>query len=403
MFAIPIGTTRPQRRVPWVNYAIIAANILIFLLTHTTVHAPNGATAMGLAPWCDKYMLIPVATPRIADGQQVLLQPALIQYITYQFLHVDWMHLLGNMAFLYVFGNALNEKIGHLSYLAFYLAGGVLAGIGQALTYTAPTLGASGSISAVTGLFLVLLPRIDIKLFVFLFFYMDVFLIPSMWFILFAVAMDIIDPFLGSSEVAHMAHLAGSVSGIGMGFLLLATGLVQRDHYDMLSLITRWRRRKQYEALVSHGFDPFAGAAVTPGAPPMPILDPRIATLRDEISALLHTHNTPSAAAKYLELRQVDPRQVLAQQDQLDVANQLMSESKYEAAASAYEDYLRLYRTAPHAEQVELILGLIYARYVPRADRAAEMLKGALTRLHDAGQRALAEETLAGLSGAQPT
>ena len=67
-----------------------------------------------------------------------------------------------------------------------------------------------------------------------------------MWFILFMVIKDIVEPFLGPSEVAHMAHLAGSLAGFGVGMLLLGAGLIHRDHYDMLALLDRWRRRKQY-------------------------------------------------------------------------------------------------------------------------------------------------------------
>jgi len=121
--------------------------------------------------------------------------------------------------------------------------------------------------------------------------------------------------------------------------------------------------------------------------------------LRAAVSDYLRGHQVPEAAAKYLELKRLDSEQVLSVQDQLDVSNQLMSEGRYAEAAEAYEDYLRTYPRAPQNEQVELILGLIYARYLPRPVRAVELLKGVLERLHDSGQRALAEEELARLAG----
>ena len=84
-------------------------------------------------------------------------QPEILQFFTSVFLHGSWMHLIGNMIFLWVFGNAVNDRFGHVGYAAFYLAGGVLSGLGYVLLAgQAPVLGASGAISAVTGCYLVL-------------------------------------------------------------------------------------------------------------------------------------------------------------------------------------------------------------------------------------------------------
>ncbi|MFW6062245.1 MAG: rhomboid family intramembrane serine protease, partial [Planctomycetota bacterium] len=147
---LPIRTDYRLRHTPWVNYGLLAANILIFLLGFNTTTAENYRQTM---PW----MLH-------ADWPQVY------QFFSSMFLHADWRHLGGNMLFLWVFGNALNDRFGHVGYLSFYLAGGLLAGLGYlALTPSGQLLGASGAISAVTGAFLVLLPKTRVTLIAFLF------------------------------------------------------------------------------------------------------------------------------------------------------------------------------------------------------------------------------------------
>ncbi len=391
---IPIGTDRPQRRFPWMNILLIVANVVIFLGGMALAPRTSGPQAAQLSmppAWLD-YMLN-------YNGLK------LYQFITYQFLHQGFQHIAFNMLFLWVFGNNLNEKLGHVGYLAFYLAGGVLAGCGQVLAAPhTPTLGASGSISAVTGLFLVLLPNIHIRLFVWIFVYIDKDLeVPSMYFILLKVAQDIYEQFAGSTGVAYTAHLAGTAAGIAIGLFLLGSKLVQRDHYDMLAMLSRYRRRKAYQSLVAGGYEPFnpnasSGPIMMKGSKKEKVsdVDPRIASLRAEISRLLRLHDLGDAAQRYVELREIDVTQVLPPQEQVDVANQLMSERRHAAAAGAYEDYLRVYPSggAGQQEQLTLMLGLIYTRYVPNLPRAKELLTGLLPRLHDAKQREMVEGEL---------
>jgi membrane associated rhomboid family serine protease len=406
MIPIPFGTDRPQRRMPWANIALIVANVVIYAvganLAARELHLP-GAQASSLPGTWATYMLTPQ-------------QPHLYQFITYQFLHEGLEHIGFNMLFLYVFGNNLNEKLGHIGYLLFYLAGGVLAGCGQMLVSNSPTLGASGAISAVTGLFLVLLPRIHIKIFIWIVIYMDIWEVPSMYFILFKIAQDIYEQWVGGARVAYMAHLSGTAAGIAVGMLLLVTRLVQRDHYDLLAMLNRSRRRHEYRTIVARGYDPFGRTVTGPvvngaGGESRTVAsgeegggDPRVESLRAESARLLRLHETPDAAQRYLELRAIDPTQVLPPQDQVDVANQLMAEKKYVEAAAAYEDYLRVYPTtgAGQQEQIMLILGLIYARYVPRPERAKELFTKVLPHLHNEGERALAEEELRRLATNEP-
>jgi len=387
---IPIGTDAPQRRTPVMNWAIIAACVVIYFFSHQ-----QPLTPYGLSFGWDKFMLNPE-------------NPHLYQFITYQFLHANLMHILGNMLFLWVFGNQMNEKLGHVPYLLFFLTGGVIAGCGQMLSSPAATLGASGSIASVAGLFLVLAPMTRIRVW-FLYFIFD---IPSILFVLGQIIFyDLAGEYFQTDNVAHLAHLSGYATGFVVGVLVLTTGLVPRDHYDLLALISRWRRRREYQQLVSKGYNPFTSAPPSGGRMPQTVYlprtsastispDPRIASLREQILQLRKEHHMAEAASAFVQLRQIDPSQVLPAEVQLDIGNQLMSEGKYPYASQVYEDYLKYYSSGPEAQQVELILGLIYARYQPQPQRAIELLNKVLTKLHDPAQRALAQEELKHLQSA---
>ncbi len=380
---IPIGTDAPQRRTPVMNWALILACVVIYFISHQ----PNtvfGSPAVLLPGWY-RFMLNP---------QDLHLY----QFITYQFMHESILHIAGNMLFLWVFGNQVNEKLGHLPYLLFFLAGGILAGCGQVLSSSAPTLGASGSIAAVAGMFLVLAPLTNIRVWFFFF----IFEVPSVFFLIFEiVTFDIYGVYSGGSDVAHWAHLTGYISGFATGVFLLISHMVPRDHYDLVALVNRWRRRHVYRRLVAKGYDPFGkggkssestmimGIPIRPPEQPLPA-DPRIEELKENILALRRDHRLPEAARQYLELRQLAPMYCLPAEIQLDISNQLMSEGMYAQAADGYEDYLKKYPHASGSEQVALMLGLIYARYLIRPSRAIELLKTAADKLHNSDQKAMA-------------
>ena len=120
----------------------------------------------------------------------------------------------------------------------------------------------------------------------------------------------------------------------------------------------------------------------------------RIKELRAQVHEAIAHHNLPHAAIVYLELKAVDPNQVLSRQAQLDVANQLASQQFHPQAADAYEQFLRHYPNFAQIEHVELMLGLIYSRYLKRNARAKELLTHAVTRLHGEGELRMAWEEL---------
>jgi membrane associated rhomboid family serine protease len=379
---IPIRNDSPLRRSPYMNWALIAANVVMFI-----IQASSADQLHGLA-----------LSPR---------NPELYQFFTYQFLHGGITHLLGNMVFLYVFGNNVNDKMGHLGYLAFYLAGGVSAGLAYVMWQAGGTsmVGASGSISAVTGAYLILFPRANVTVLYF-FFMIGTFEIASLWLILGFFAYDL---FLMPQDtgVAHLAHIGGTIFGCAVCFAMLWGHLLPRDQFDVVALVRQWNRRRQYRDAVSGGWNPYlspappGAAAPVPGGPawspggPSPFAtggraagpppDPRMGRIMDVRAAIadaLNAHDLPRAADLYIELKTLDPQQVLARQAQLDVANQLAGQQKYPQAAEAYESFLRHYPKFEQIEQVELMLGLIYARYLAQYRRAKECLLRALAKLH---------------------
>jgi membrane associated rhomboid family serine protease len=360
------------------NWTLIALNLAIFMATSI-----SGEHAAPLAVYHGQAVRDLLALdPR---------NPALWQYFTYPFMHESWLHVLGNMLFLYIFGNNINDRMGHLGYLGFYLAGGVAAGIGYAAFDSYPVIGASGAVAAVTGAYLVLLPRSNVTL-LFFFIYIGPLEISSLWFVLFTFLQDVLGEvrpeLLGgrvSESVAHMAHITGTLFGALVCLALLGLHLMPRDQFDLLALLARWNRRRQYRSMVSQGYNPFSYV------PPQPVdvrpqeLDPRTARMlemRAEISEAIAHHNLPHAAYLFLELKKLDPTQVLSRQAQLDVANQLASQQFFEQAAEAYEQFLTHYPNFEQIEQVELMLGVIYARYLHRYERARQLLLRALARLH---------------------
>jgi membrane associated rhomboid family serine protease len=386
---IPIRTDYRLSRTPWMNYALLGLNVVLFVMGY------NAATAAGVLR-IERWLLYP-DTPRVS------------QFFTSVFLHGGLMHLIGNMIFLWVFGNAINDRFGHLGYLAFYLAGGVAAGVGYlVMSPHAPVLGASGAIAAVTGAYLVLFARTRITLLV-VFIFITAFEVPSLYFlltqILFELYMSVrVSQGIRGVAVAHWAHSSGYAFGIAVCAGLLAARLLPRDAFDLLGLLRSAHRRQRYRRMVAGGYDPFSTTRARPGARavrsrPVASETPDAAAaqelrLRREIAAACARHDVAQAADMYLRLVQIADDAVLPRQAQLDVANQLMADQRYPQAADAYERFLKHYTGYEHAPDIFLMLGILYGRYLHQYDRAEQYLQRALERLHDSRKRELARADL---------
>ena len=245
---LPIRTNILPRRTPYMNYALIAVNVFIFLVTYWPHKDPYTGSDEALRRWAEQYMLIPV-------------RPNLWQFVSYAFLHGSYLHIIGNMFFLYLFGNNVNDKIGHIGYLCFYLAGAVFSGIGHTIFHSAsttPTLGASGAVAAVTGAYLVLFPQSLITV-IYFFYFIGTIEVPALFFIAFK--MILIDNVIirYTPNVAYDAHLSGYAVGTASVLGLLMVGLIGGSNFDLWAMIKRWNRRQRYRDVVSSGYDPFTG------------------------------------------------------------------------------------------------------------------------------------------------
>lgn len=406
---IPIGTDVRLRARPVGNYVLIGLNVAVML-------------ASGVIP------------PQVLDAALPPLRasvPALVEYLTYQFRHGDLWHLAGNMLFLWIFGNAVCDRMGSLSYVLFYLAGGVFAGVAYAQLNQNPMVGASGSIAAVTTAFLVLYPRVHITILIW-FFIITTVQLPAMILIVFKIILwdNIIAPGLDQgavSNVAYSAHLGGYAFGFSIAMLMLGVRAMPRNQFDLLALWNRWLRRTGVDLPPSrHGYDP---GEVTFGVPRArrvdasetdshPLDDPPLAPheqLREDILDRLSERDYEEAAHLYAQLAALRPPpdepehggpgeggpstaggriELLPRDALLELANYLAQTQRHAAALEAYESFLRAYPTAHDAAAVRLLCGLIARRYLGDRERAVSHLQIALDALSNQNQRELADQEL---------
>ncbi len=247
---IPIHDVNPVRRTPWVTYGLIAINLVVLLLTptsQTSVTASPTSTALcQQEAFYDRYAAIPreltrnrplafVATGRAAQhpGTCLAARPSyhkipLLSVLFSMFLHAGWLHLLGNMLFLWIFGNNIEDRFRHVPYLLFYVFCGYVAAYGFAAASPAaltPLIGASGAIAGVLGAYLVLYPRARVwSLVPFLLFIplrIPAWMVLGLWFVLQWVysagyAAE------GAGSVAYLAHVFGFIAGALIAFLVRA-------------------------------------------------------------------------------------------------------------------------------------------------------------------------------------
>ena len=202
----PIRDHNPSGRTPYVTYALIVINVLVFI-SYLNLFGDERALQLFFMKWG----ILP-ARIGAGDGYDTL--------ITSMFLHAGFMHIAGNMLFLWIFGDNLEDEMGHIPYLLFYLACGIAAGlvhVSASPGSLVPTVGASGAIAGVMGGYLLLYPkaRIDILLIIIIFF--RIFTIPAwimlaVWFGLQFFGGLSADANMGG--VAYWAHAGGFVAGI---------------------------------------------------------------------------------------------------------------------------------------------------------------------------------------------
>src|SRR5215475_7449231 len=250
LMVIPVHDINPLRRTPWVTYALIAANVVVLLLTPGTLPgtAPTAAVACRQQAFDDRYGAIPhelitgrplrqVPTGQEVDTAQgaacVIARPSYhksppLSVLTAMFVHAGWLHLLGNMLFLLIFGNNVEDRFRKVPYLIFYLAAGYVAAYGFAAVNSSslqPLVGASGAIAGVLGAYIVLFPRARVwSLVPFLFFIplrIPAWVVLGLWFVLqWAYSFGFAS---GGGGVAYVAHVFGFLAGLLVGLVVRAS------------------------------------------------------------------------------------------------------------------------------------------------------------------------------------
>jgi membrane associated rhomboid family serine protease len=210
----PVSDVIPSRTVPFVTVGLIIVNAVVFLYQVTL-------PAELLDAFVAQYALIPASF-------------SWINVFTSMFLHAGWMHVIGNMLYLWIFGDNVEDRLGHVRFLLFYLASGCAAAMLQLIINpftTVPMLGASGAIAGVMGAYFVLYPESRVLTAVFILIFFDLIEIPAIFFLGIWFVMQLLSG-VGSLSATHAnaggtafwAHIGGFVVGVVVGIALRISG-----------------------------------------------------------------------------------------------------------------------------------------------------------------------------------
>lgn len=207
---VPLNDGNKLRSISfqYVNAGIIATTVLVFVVFQSGLLFDTNADVF--------YGAIPaVLFGTVTIGPGNIAIPEGLTLVTYMFLHGGWMHLLGNMAFLWVFGDNVEDAMGHFRYLIFYLACGILAGFAHAFyspLSQAPLIGASGAVAGVVAAYLILYPRVKVWVLVLLRIPLR---LPAMYLLGAWILLQVFSAFLAdeTDEIAWWAHVGGLAAG----------------------------------------------------------------------------------------------------------------------------------------------------------------------------------------------
>lgn len=343
---LPLSDAPNPRGTPVVTWMLIAANILIYLFVTLPLsrRAPDRND-----PMIPEY----VQTIREVLPPQVPLREALAGVSAYDlyvfehgfrparpqprdllysiFLHGGFMHLFGNMLFLWIYGDNVEYRLGRWRFLLYYL----LTGVAATLFYTLfapqsklPLVGASGAISGVLGFYFIWFPRNTVRMFVFLFpFFMNVIQVPARLVLGIYLVIDNVLPFLfargaAGGGVAHGAHIGGFIAGLLIAWMLDRRGIT--------------RSPREYRA---------SGGAAAPSG--------------QAVGAALARGDVAAAATAYFALPPEATRRLLRPEDSLALADGLARSGHPEAALTLYRRHLRDYPSGPGAAEAHLGAGLV--------------------------------------------
>lgn len=208
---IPLRDSTRSRTFPIINLTLIIINFIVFF-------QEISLSSQGLNQLTLTYGLIPArVTAGLASGASLLTLT--IPFITAMFLHGNWLHIIGNMLYLWIFGDNVEDRVGHIPYLFLYLLVGIAGSITHILSNPAsqvPIIGASGAIAGILGAYFISYPKAKVLTLLPLFFFITLVEIPAVWFLLFWFVMQLFSGFatsVAADSVAWWAHIGGFVVG----------------------------------------------------------------------------------------------------------------------------------------------------------------------------------------------
>ena len=228
---IPIRDINPRVRVPIVNYALLALCAVAFLYQLSIADVDGFIHAFAMVPSdLNQALEHPTGASLLAELQAVL---------TSMFLHGGWFHIIGNLLYLRVFGDNVEDRFGHLTFLLFYLASGLAGALGHYAMdpeSTTPMIGASGAIAGVLGAYVILFPTSKIVTLFPIFIFLTFIEVPAFFFLGLWAAQQLLNVYApvgreGSDQIAWFAHLGGFAFGLIAGIIYRVT--------------KRWRRRRR--------------------------------------------------------------------------------------------------------------------------------------------------------------
>ena len=369
MIPIPVGDENPTARRPVVNVALIAANGLVFLWFNLVRGEGLGLTRADAMSW------------GLLPGD-----PEPLRFLTSLFLHQGPWHLLGNMWFLHIFGDNVEDKLGRGTYLLLYLGWGVLASLaflvlGQPVGAAAgipaeqveemwrsvPLVGASGAISGVMGAYLVFFPRARIRMVVWLLLFILPFTLPALLVIGYFLLQDLLLGVVARENpvggIAYAAHTGGMIAGI-IAALLLKPFLRARA-------ASAWDR--------DTGFAPGGGRG---GAPerPSPLERPRAVPsgdLRDQVAGAALDGRMDLALDLYARWVAEPRLEALPPAVEIEIAHEILRRGRVVEALEAYRRFLGSHPRSPEAPEAKFRIGLIFARAEGDPERARPWLQEA--------------------------
>jgi len=216
-----------------VNRLLLAANLAVFIYMLTLIRQPAV-----IAAFYDRYSFDWNAfTGALAAGRFSV--DTIAPLFTHMFVHGGWLHIIGNMLYLWIFGDNVEDRFGSVAYLVFYLLCGVVAAIGQGLLQPEPMVGASGAIAGVLGAYLVMFPVARVSTLVFLGIFITILQLPALIVIGFFIVLQFIDALAelrftahqATTNIAYFAHLFGFTAGVVLCLLFRRRAVANRSRF----------------------------------------------------------------------------------------------------------------------------------------------------------------------------